>query len=141
MVLKCPKNCGSSFDSNSNLNKHLAQRIPCNSDLRKYGCTNDYCSHKFTSRQAKSAHMKTCKPKRTMETLTRDNEHLREALACVGKPEGSVVHTNNGVINNSVDNSIDNSLTSKYQRQLLWKRKQRVHPENDSRGYQRSSTQ
>ena len=77
----CPKECGAKFDKKSSLEKHLAQQIPCDSEVRKYKCPNEFCIAKFTTRQAKSKHLKTCKPKLTMTDLQRENEELKHVIA------------------------------------------------------------
>ena len=80
MVFLCTRDCGKSFDSQSNLDKHLNQRIPCNSNRRKYACENEGCSFKAVSRQSKFSHMKICRPKISKESLEKRNEELQEAL-------------------------------------------------------------
>ena len=78
----CPKGCGHFFDNMSNVNAHLAQKIPCDSPARKYPCPNENCCWKFTSRQSKFNHLKTCtNGKETKETLKQANSNMKETIS------------------------------------------------------------
>lgn len=108
VVHLCPK-CGQKFDKKDSLNKHLKQKISCDSPLRKFDCLNEFCPQKFTSRQNRHVHMKTCKPKQLVDDIKKDNQLLRQALDCVG---GNVQNlnidqsTNIDQLNQNIDQSI-----------------------------------
>lgn len=95
MVLHvCPKECGQQFEKKQNLNKHLAQKIPCDSERRIFGCTNSFCKQKFTSRQSRHIHLKTCKPKETKETLKEENINMSEMLTTLRQQIDNFFTTN-----------------------------------------------
>ncbi len=109
VIYECPSGCGRNFDRKDTLASHLKQKISCISEKRKYACPIEGCVHKSTSRQARSIHLKTCKPKETKESLRQDNRVLRKALECVGHPTNNLNINSNNTTN--IENKIDNSVT------------------------------
>ncbi len=81
VIHECPKKCGMKFDKKHNLTKHLDQKIPCDSPLRTYACMNDYCSLKFTSRQSRHNHFKTCKPRVLTSEAIKENAEMTKLIS------------------------------------------------------------
>ena len=98
MVLVCPKGCEKTFDGNANLRKHLDQKIPCDSELRRYPCHNEGCKHKSVSRQNRRTHMQTCKvgkldaEPQTIDEWRKANEDLSKRIASLLSNQNSVTH-------------------------------------------------
>lgn len=119
--------CGHTASTRSNLYQHLRRKTPCQPslsdrsthelleemlkervpDTRVIPCP--YCSSKFSSRQAKSKHLKKCKPPTTVDQEKDDTlvpMSVIDALMDKKFKELTLNATNNGTINTGTINNI-----------------------------------